>query len=159
MKTIKLILGVILILIVLGIVGNYAIGTDEYVPTKNDVIYGTWVNEEMGYEKIIITTDSTRELYHYLNQKLPTAIDTFTIDDSWVDENGNKFFKVHLIPKGKPEVYVYAIWKINKSGDVLELNRYIDWESRKGDPKDPKKYPAEVNPDDLGSLYYIYYRQ
>ena len=98
MKTIKLILGVILILAVLGFVGNSITPKKAYAqekPTIDDIV-GTWVNEEMFWDKWIFNSDMTWEDYTYLDQKLPDGSGTFTIKDSWIDENGNKFFQVHI---------------------------------------------------------------
>jgi hypothetical protein len=45
MKTRILITSEILIFTVLVLVSNYAISEDVFVPTKNEEIYGTWVNK------------------------------------------------------------------------------------------------------------------
>jgi hypothetical protein len=110
-------------------------------------------------DKFILPTNGTVAIYNYLNQKehLPTAHGTFTINDSWVDKDGNKLFKVHIIEefRGMPGVHVFEIWKINELGTIFEVNSYADWERCEGDPD---KYPAGINPHPTDSSYFIYYR-
>jgi len=163
LKTIKLILGVILILTVFVFIGNCVTTKKDYVQDKlstEDITGIWWVNTKMPYDKWILKEDRTHYIYHYLDQKenLPSVTSKFTIDDSWVDRKGNKFFKVHAIEfyRGIPGIHVFAIWKINESGTVFELNSYADWDRREGDLE---KYPAEVNPNPLDSTYFIYYRK
>lgn len=69
MDTVRLYLFFILILSVTVLIGNNAIGEDEYVPTENEELYGTWVNTEYGTmealfsQKRIINPDGTWEAY------------------------------------------------------------------------------------------------
>jgi len=163
MKIRTLILGVILIFVVLVIVGNNVTIKKAYAqekPSIDDIVGIWWVNTKMIYDKFILPTNGTRAIYHYLDQKehLPSLNLTFTIEDSWVDKDRNKYFKVHAIQdlRGMPGFHFFEIWKINEAGTVFELNSYEDALRREGDPD---KYPAGINPHPTDSSYFIYYLQ
>jgi len=49
--------------------------------------------------------------------------------------------------------------RINASGNVLEYNRYEDWEPLSEDDDVSEKYPTEIDPNSLDSYYFIFYRQ
>ena len=90
MKTRTLITGVVVILAVLVITGNYAIGEDEYVLTDNEEIYGTWVNTNYPKsnvkswfpQKIIIKPGGIYEYYSSRLDLVPASISTFTFTSS-----------------------------------------------------------------------------
>ena len=164
MKTIKLILGVILTLAVLGFVGNYITPKKAYAQEKPSIedLVGTWINEEMTIEKIVIKSDGTFLRYMYADAKFPNHTNMITIKDSWVDEKGNKYYKIYA-PGYKLErldSHHFDLMRINESGTVLEMNRRDSLEFYKSEYQDvPEAYPTEIDPNSYDFLYYIYYRQ
>ena len=68
--------------------------------------------------------------------------ETFTIVESWIDSNGNKYYKM----KNKTGIQeFYTLWRINETDSVLEIVRSnVD-------------YPSEIDPNRY--WYKIFYRQ
>ena len=152
MKTRKLIIMVILILIVLVFIGDYAIGEDDYVLTENEEIYGTWVNPNYPKsdtkswfpQKIVIKPGGLYEYYSGRFDLVPGSTSTFTLTAKWIDSEGNVWYKMiwKLKGIGNPR---YEIGKINNLGQTWEfINSYYD-------------YPTEIDPNHIE--YHIYYRQ
>jgi hypothetical protein len=130
---------------------------------KEEELYGTWVNEEMDFEKMVIQPDGTLLIYQYsdINPNLPTFTFMNTIKESWVDKNGKKYFKIHSLQYflEEPRLHCFVLFRINESGTVLEVNYTQDYEYRSEEDDVPEKYPAEINPNSLDFSYWIYYRQ
>ena len=164
MKTRKLILSVILILAVLGFVGNSTTPKNAYAqekPTIEDLV-GTWVNEKsIQHVKWIIKPDGNVERYKYIDSKWPThPFKILIIKDSWVDKDGNKYLKAlcREVVGGEPiGCYWFSLWRTNELGTVLEWNAIEDFEPRLDDV--PEKYPTEIDPNSYDFIYRIYYRQ
>ncbi|UCB46660.1 MAG: hypothetical protein JSV25_04360 [Spirochaetota bacterium] len=152
MKTRTLIIGVVVILAVLIIIGNYAIGEDEYVLTENEEIYGTWVNTNYPKsnvkswfpQKIIIKPGGIYEYYSSRLDLVPASISTFTFSAKWIDSEGNVWYRMIWKWKGEGDLR-YEIGKINKSGQTWEFIN--SWDA----------YPTEIDPNN--PEYHIYYRQ
>ena len=149
MKSRMLITNVILTLVIFILIGNYAIGKDEYVPTENEEIYGTWVNPNYGWirfpQKIIIKPGG---IYEYCLSKsdLAGSICTYTLTDKWIDSEGNVWYRWIWQWKGVGETR-YELHKISNSGLTWEweyINSFDD-------------YPTEIDPKH--PEYHIYYRQ
>ena len=153
MKSRKSILSSVVVLMVAVLVVSCA--TKTHVPTEDEPLYGTWLNEE--YEE---STDegSMRIFYpdgkvmHYGKKSDPEPRweCRFTIEEKWTDQEGNICYKV-LSKCGSPPYnesrassFRMSI-KIHPSGDVMESVAYAG------------TYYQEIRPDDL--RYKIHYRQ
>ena len=163
MKTIKLILGVILILVVLGFVGNSITTKKAYAqekPTIKDLV-GTWINEEMMWDKLVVEPDGAWFYYKRTTDKFPRYEGMITFRDSWIDENGNKYIKTHTLGYvfEEPRFHFFDLNRLNKAGTVWEFNSYEDFEYRSEKDDVPEKYPTEIDPHPTDSVYRIYYRQ
>ena len=144
---------------VLFIAESCATGKKIYAQEKPTIedLAGTWVNTEMVFDKGVIKNDGTSEYYKYLTVDIPYPVFTYTIEDSWVDKKGNKFFKVFKIEVPGP-IHFFELVRINESGTVLEVNIIMDSLYKIGDDIS-KKFPSEINPRSFEDSYYIYYRQ
>ena len=150
MKSRTLISGVIIILAIF--MGNYAIGEDEYVPSENEEIYGTWVNPEYGKteasfsQKRIINPDGTWEEYSSMAD-IGYLTWEYTIIDKWTDSEGNIWYKLNTWYGNKAygAIPYYDLHRISNSG--------LTWEF----VSSTKDYPTEIDPDH--PMYFIYYRQ
>ena len=163
MKNRTLIL-VVLIMAVLLIAGSYSTGKKAYaqdIPSIEDIV-GTYVNEEMPREKVVIKSDGTFLHYIHITDPFPSDTNNIIIKDSRVDKNGNKYYKNYIT------VYVlerltwhhFDLMRLNESGTVLEFNRKDSLEFNKSEYQDvPEVYPTEIDPNSLDFYYRIYYRQ
>jgi hypothetical protein len=114
-----------------------------------EIFSGTWVNEDyLGgayyQQKIINYSDGRWELYDFIPDKEYDFYGKYTMDDMWVDSNGDIWFKARwefLVHGYK----YFLLGKISNSVTVLEI---VYQESR---------YPTEINP--IEGMYNIRYRQ
>lgn len=146
MKTTKLVLGVLSVLVVLAFTLSYAEEEKAYVPKDDEELYGTWVNEDYsgglyGAQKITIHPDGTYETFmKATDTTLESWKDTFTIIDKWTDSEGSIWYKIHCEGASGP---AYSLARISSSGSVYEEV------SSHGD------YPTEM--DSGHYTYRIYY--
>jgi hypothetical protein len=127
-------------------------------------MYGTWVNSLYSgskyryitnkQAKIIINSDGIIAKYHseidltggidppLKKSTVPNETYSFSIEDSWIDREGNSWFKVSCF-SNRNEIH-YELWKLSNSGKTYELV-----------VKD-KDYPKEIDPND--STYHVFYR-
>ena len=148
MKSRMLITNVILILVIFILIGNYAIGNDEYVPTENEEIYGTWVNPNYTKvwfpQKIIIKPDGVYEYYISRLDLVPTYQNTYTLTDKWIDSEGNVCYRM--------------IWKWKGTAQPrFELDKFSNLEQTWEFINSFDDYPTEI--DSNHPDYHIYYRQ
>ena len=93
----------------------------KYVPTPDEEIYGTWINEGIKYQKLVISAGGIKE-YLGVADAEPGMETTEQISAKWKDADGNIWYKTlglyirgHL--KGIKSQY---LWKISNSSE-LEL--------------------------------------
>jgi len=135
---------------VLIIAGSCAMG-QETVKAPIEPLYGSWVNPDFNaggkqYPKITIRPDGTAEIYGHtdISEGLKGE---YTIIDSWIDSDGNKYYKVRAsLPYGGGWFSnLYELWRLNETDTVFEKF----W--------DGYGYPTEMDPEH--ARYGIYYRQ
>ena len=128
----------------------------KYVAKPNEEIYGTWVNEKMSAQKIVVGPDGGKT-YLKLTDTTPYFETAGEIVSKWTDSEGNIWYKcMSARVKG---AYANAaakfteLDKLSKSGTVWESV----WTMPMSDEeiKNPK-YPTKIDPQD--SNYGIYYR-
>ena len=145
MKTKTLIL-VVLIMVVLIIAGSCATGK-KVVKAPIESVYGTWENPDYNavdsYAKAILRPDGTLVLFTHTELPIHACDEgTFTIIESWMDSDGNKYYKVDLVIG---IMDWYELWRINETDTVFEyIYSNID-------------YPIEMDPEN--AAYKILYRQ
>ncbi len=147
MKSKTLISVLILIMAVLGITGSCATGK-KAVKAPIELVYGTWANLDYNtrnafYAKAKIRPDGIIEVASHTENEYHHFDDiTFTIIESWMDSDGNKYYKVDLVQGINTW---YELWRINETDSVLE---YI---------KSNIDYPTKIDPEHMN--YRILYRQ
>ena len=148
---------VLAVMIAFGICSTCKKTSTQENPTIMDIV-GTWVNEEMTWDKIEIKPDGTTLWYINLADEHPED-ETFILKDSWVGRDGYKYFKIHAIELfGEVGKHAFLFMRLNESETVLDWNAVIESSMKEISYDAPDKYPTEINP--LGpSVYRIYYRQ
>jgi hypothetical protein len=117
-----------------------------YIPKSNEEIYGTWINEDMKYQKFIYYYWGYAEKYKEVSNKTPTYKITFTIVEKWTDSEGNVWYKT-FNRHNAAMTTVFWITKISNNGTVCEsVSNYGEFPSK-----------DELNVDNFD--YHIYYRQ
>jgi len=111
--------------------------------------YGTWVNsdynEKYGWAKEIFHPDGTSEWYSKITDKKPSLTFSYTLSDSWYDNEGNFWIRYTFYTFEEDGYSGYKILKFSDSGKVRESV----WSG--------VKYPDEMSP--IGGNYAIHYRQ
>jgi len=142
MKRKKLILVSILILFVASIVlaedQKKAISVDEAMKC----FYAIWINpayyEIPRYSGKIVIKDGTLEFYKNETEQSPPYSDTYKIEKSWIDKDGNVWLNVlaeHMVSGKLWKRYLLA--KISDDGNTLELA--YDWDAYP--TVDPETWP------------------
>ena len=147
MKTRTFISVAIIIMAVLIIAGSCAADKMAYI-SKEYEIYGTWVNPDnknigQRFGKIVFHPNGRMEVY---GADTGPAVDTkggFVITNKWTDSKGNIWYTI-IFKFGVQNQY--GLLKISNSGKTLEFNYGND-------------YPKEINPSDVHSVHFIFYRQ
>ena len=146
MKTRMFVSILILVLAVLIIAGSCATGK-KAIKAPIESVYGTWANLYYNTKEYtakctirpdgIIEVASHTELeYHHFDDI------SFTIIESWLDSDGNKYYKVD---EARGIDTWYELWRINETDSVFELVR------------SQVVYPSEIDPNHLN--YRILYRR
>jgi hypothetical protein len=153
MTTKKVIFGVLLILTVFVILVSCATG--KKIITVDDAMKrfeGVYVNTEYsGQEmtqpqKFVITSDGRIEDWSLATNEYPSFKGKYTIAESWTDSKGNMYCKVDLnYGSGKTQ----ELWKLDKSGNTLEVNYKFG-----GGGEYPTKIDPNPDPSAFPSLYY-----
>ena len=137
----------ILGLAVLIIAGSCA--TKKSMVKDSEELYGTWINEEYKspstppFKIHVINPDGTMGFFRtetsvwekdvevLENGWIPCDHYTYTIENKWVDSDGNVMYKVEAIGSGyeKNPVRILLLMKISDSNNVLEymVNR-VDYD-------------------------------
>ena len=145
MKTRTLVLILIIVLAVLIVIGSCATG-GKAVKAPIESVYGAWANPDYNTTgqsaKLIYKPDGTYKEYSHTDITMGQGPYEYTIPESWIDSDGNKYYKVDLVWGIET---LYELWRINETDTVLELVfSNID-------------YPSEIDPNHFN--YRILYRQ
>ena len=146
MKTRIVTLCIFLIIMAFTAVEIYGENENFYIPKSNEEIYGTWINEDMRFQKSIYYYWGYAEKYREVSNETPAEKSTFTIVEKWSDSKGNVWYK-NFNRHNASILNVFWIIKISNNGTV--------YESVYNEGKFPSK--DELNVDHFN--YLIYYRQ
>ena len=146
MKTRSLVSILILVLAVLFVIGSCATGK-KAVKAPIESVYGAWANPDYNTAphaaKFKTRPDGIIEAANHTELEYKQYLEvTFTIVDSWMDSDGNKYYKVDIV---RGINLSYELWRINETDSVFE---YV-WSEI--------EYPSEIDPNHLN--YRIHYRQ
>jgi hypothetical protein len=131
--------------------------TRAAVVKADDPLFGTWINEEYGgiskgteAQKCVIFSDGRELDYQTMSDADPEWEGRFTIEEKWVDEEGNHWYKTswtaNYYPYRKEESWKgFGLMRVNASGTILEG---VSAEAG---------YPEELSV--IGGAYGVYYRQ
>ena len=154
-----------IILLVMILLGGYCYG-QNYVPKADEVLYGTWTNDntnsaQMGERSV--TFPGGYKNYFGLSPNTFFEQGTEQLIEKWTDSEGNVWYKSQatttygIVPSGVYKGYDYKGWKFqclqkfSKSGTVRELMAVHVPEF------DPNLYPTKIDPTDI-EHYKIFYR-
>jgi hypothetical protein len=129
--------------ILFALVGALGFGQEKYTPNPNEVINGTWVNDEMMPPKVVVSPDGTIEYYFPASFSKPYQTWKSEIVKKWTDPDGNVYYETYdtLTSGGTMEhTRFQCLKKISKSGTVLEWNWVTVSEFR------PEKFPPAIDP-------------
>lgn len=134
----SLLSSVVVLMVAVLIVGG---GQKPYVPTEDEPLFGTWVNEEGSMH--VYYSDGKGLGYQRKSDPEPRWEFRFTIEEKWTDEEGNIFYKVLAKWSRPPYDESHAsTWldsiKIQPSGDVMESVGYQGTHYSEINPKDPR---------------------
>ena len=146
MKTRVFVLILILVLAVLIIVGSCATGK-KAVKAPIESLYGAWANPDYNtspqVSKLIFRPDGTFIDYSHTDISMHHGPYEYTIPESWIDSDGNKYYKMEFIILGKD--HWHDLLRINEADTVLEMMLFNI------------EYPSEIDPNHIN--YCIYSRQ
>ena len=135
----------ILVLVVLIIIGSCAT-EKKAVKAPIEPLYGTWTNPDYNtvtkIAKLIFKPDGTFIEYNHTDITMYLGPYKYTIAESWMDSDGNKYYKVDIALGIRSW---YELWRINETDTVLEFVR------------SNIECPTEIDLTD--ATYVIYYRQ
>lgn len=133
-----------------------AIAAPAPVLKADDPLLGTWVNEEYGgvsnmrSQKLVIFAEGRELDYRNIPDTEPEFEGRFTLERTWVDEEGSHWYKMryraNYYPYRETESWGgYALTRVNAEGAVLEgVNAGAG-------------YPEQMSV--IGGDYGVYYRQ
>ena len=143
MKARTLVSILILVLAVLIVIGSCATG-EKAVKAPLEPFYGTWVNPDYNTTpktaKLIYKPDGTFTGYSHTDITTYEEPYKYTMQESWMDSDGKKYYKVEAFIFNK-----YSLYRLDETDSVLErVWSNID-------------FPSEIDPNHFN--YRIYYRQ
>ena len=146
MKTRTFVSILILVLAILIIIGSCATGK-KAVKAPVESVYGEWANIDYNTEpktaKCKVRPDGIIEVASHTELEYHPWDDlSFTIIESWMDSDGNKYYKVDEV--AGIDTW-YELWRINETDSVFEWV----WSQI--------EYPSEIDPNHPN--YRILYRQ
>ena len=100
----------------MGLVLLAGCGPRKYVPVANEEIYGTWTNEGLKWQKLVVFAGGTK-LYVNLADADPVMETTDQIIEKWKDADGNIWYKT------------FGLWL---SGQLKGMKSQYLWEIRNG---------------------------
>jgi hypothetical protein len=131
------------LVILLALVGPLGFGQDTYTPNPNEEIYGTWVNDEMMPQKVVIDPDGSMAYYFPASYSKPYQGWKSEIVKKWTDSEGNIYYQTYdtLTFGGTMEhTRFQCLKRISESGAVLEWN----WVTVS--KFSPEKFPSAIDP-------------
>ena len=147
MKSVTLILVMVLLFTASFIFADdvkKAISEKEFL----EVFTGTWVNKDHGGyfepQKVVYLSEKKWEEYSFLNDDQAEHYGPYTIEEMWMDSNGDIWFKVRLecvAHKG----LLLTLGKISNSGKALDKV----WQTN--------RFPTEISP--IEGTQTTFYRQ
>jgi hypothetical protein len=96
-------------------------GPGKYVPKANEEIYGTWINEGIRYQKLVIFAGGVKEYFSAADAE-PDMVTTEQISAKWKDVDGNIWYKTfELYTSGHIKgTKMQYLWEIS-NGSQMEL--------------------------------------
>jgi hypothetical protein len=96
-------------------------GPGKYVSKANEEIYGTWINEGIRYQKIVVFAGGVKEYFSAADAE-PDMAATEQISAKWKDDDGNIWYKTFdLFIRGHlKDTKMQYLWKIS-NGSQMEL--------------------------------------
>jgi hypothetical protein len=137
----------------LALLLTVACATGPSAVKPDDSLFGTWINVEYegnsSFHARLISFPDGRELgYDYLSSAEPECVFNNTIEETWFDAEGNRWYKTHgtwFEPFTAHGGNLFSLNKLNAAGTVREwVWSLVD-------------YPEELSP--LGGGYCIFHRQ
>lgn len=129
--------------VLLALVAAMGFGQENYTPTPNEEINGTWVNDEMMPPKVVMNPDGTYAYYFPASYSKPYQTWKSEIVKKWTDSEGHVYYETYdtLTFGGTMEhTRFQCLKKVSDSGAVLEWNWVTVSEFR------PEKFPAAIDP-------------
>jgi hypothetical protein len=142
MRRVLIVFSVLLLFASLGIMAQ-----DKYVPSSNEVFYGTWINEKMTPQKTVHNPDGSFEDYQHVSDTTPFRKGTSEITKKTTDSEGNVYYET--FDKMSFGMVLHSLWKISDSGKAMEM-------VGRAAGADPSSFPKEIDPKD--PHYFIFYR-
>ena len=156
MKAKALVGGVVFFVAVLAGVCSFAVDKEKYgfyVPSPNEVIFGTWVNTKYDGgpyipQKLVDYHWGSYDVFMIATYKTLSFKGSGIIVDKWTDAEGNTWYKNYNREDWTTKGF-FALEKISKDGNVKEFVwRYNDFPSE-----------DDLNSKNLDMHYRIYYKQ
>lgn len=141
MKSAKVPVSVVLALLPVLFLGSC--GQGKYVPKPDEELYGTWINEGIRYQKLVVAAGGVKEYLNVADAE-PDMETTEKISAKWKDGDGNIWYKTfELFTKGHLRgIKMQYLWKIS-NGSKLELTGVAVKDFNE------KSFPADLQSDRL----------
>jgi hypothetical protein len=152
MKKKALVWGAVFLAVVPGGIASHAADTETYGfyrPQYNEVIYGTWVNEDINAdrpEKLVYTDWGGWEGYVNAADKIPAFKGTAILVDKWTDSQGCTWYKEYWRAAGHISGF-FCLDRISRDGKALEC------------VEDVIMWPAEEDLISKSYRYTMYHRR
>jgi hypothetical protein len=123
-----------------------------FMPSDNEVIYGTWINPSQQVQKNVSFAGGSRD-YAGLDDANPSMESETQLEARWVDSDGNTWYKRFgtIIAGQYKGTKWQSLERISKSGERRE------WVSKIVTSFAPENYPKVIDP--LDPMYYEYRRR
>ena len=157
---------IVISLAILFTASGYAQTADvgKYIPTENEELYGTWINESVGVERQkSVNFPGGYKSYEKVSDSSPFEEGTEQIADKWTDSEGNVWYKIinvitlGIVPSGPYKGHEYKGLKIQCLQKVSNSSTVREWTWVQVPAFDPGLYPNKIDPTD-SQHYAIVYR-
>ena len=147
MKTITSLLVTLFMLIVPVTLPSHAGCGCSEEKEEEEVLYGTWINEEydetMGIGKVVINPEGTYEAMANIDGNDPELSGVFTISAAWDDSDGNFWYKINL--ESAEVLTGYFLVLISEGGATLTISQ------------SDNDNPESIDPDNIQDELMTYY--
>lgn len=132
------------ILVWLAFFQGIAWAQEEFTPSENEELYGTWTNEQTFPPQLVENPDGTFEEHSPIANPKAFRRGTIKIVKKWTGSDGCiYYYSLDTTTSGADRGRrIKALWKISELGKVLEVVRRITASSE----FDPKGMPTEIDP-------------